>query len=276
MDSTGLVAITGAGLGLGLALSVECAGRGFDVLATVPELSMGDAVLEGTAGLSGTVHVQVLDVTAPGGFRFPDELRVLINNAGIRRAYLPVEETPLDEWRKTFEVNFFGVVEVTRRAIPILRERGEGVICNISSRSVINPIPFLGPYRASKKALAGYSETLRTELAPFGIRVVEILPGPMETNINADSITHRVADAVAFEPYAPMAMRQREVNSAGPPTIPAADAAREVVDAILDDTGPMRYATCDDSKSALERWGRWREEEWMLRFMEPLVPEGNK
>ena len=274
MDCTGLVAITGSGMGLGLALAAECARRGFDVMATVLESDMAGAVEAATAGLPGTVSTEVLDVTRPGSFRFPDELRVLINNAGIRLAYLPVEETSQDDWRAVFDVNFFGAVEMTRRAIPVLRGNGGGVICNINSGSLVAPIPFLGPYRASKAALAGFSEVVRTEVAPFGIRVVEILPGPVATNINADSIMRRVADAVAFEPYAPMARRQRELNAGGPEAIEAAAAARAVVDAIVDDRGPMRYGTSDGSNAALEAWRTTSDEERMVTFIERLLPGG--
>jgi NAD(P)-dependent dehydrogenase (short-subunit alcohol dehydrogenase family) len=260
-------------MGLGLGLTVECARRGFDVLATVQQATMADAVVEAVAGLPGSVRTEVLDVTRPGDFAFPDKLRVLVNNAGIRRSYLPIEETPSDDWRAVFDVNFFGAVEMTKRAIPVLRATGGGVICNINSGSLVAPIPFLGPYRSSKAALAGFSEVLRTEVAPFGIRVVEILPGAIATNINTDSIMRRVADAVAFEPYAPMARRQRELNAAAPDALAVADAARAVVDAIMDDGGPMRYGTSEESNAALEAWRSTTDEDRMTAFIQRLVPE---
>jgi hypothetical protein len=102
--------------------------------------------------------------------------------------------------------------------------------------------------------------------------VVEILPGPVATNINADSIMRRVADAVAFEPYAPMARRQRELNAGAPEAIEAAAAASAVVDAIVDDQGPMRYGTSDGSNAALEAWRTTSDEERMVTFIERLLP----
>ncbi|HVV29880.1 MAG TPA: SDR family NAD(P)-dependent oxidoreductase [Mycobacteriales bacterium] len=258
----GIAAVTGAGQGIGLALTVEFARRGIDVLATVPEESMGAAVREHTAGLPGSVELAVLDVTKPGDFAFPDELRIVVNNAGIRLAYLPIEMTPEDQWRAVFDVNFFGLVEVTRRAIPVLRKAGTGVICNISSGSLFVPIPFLGPYRASKAAVSNLCETLRVELAPFGIRIVDIMPGATVSGINADSIAAgHVADAVRFPEYAPMAHRQRELNSEIPPATPAADAAVAIVDAILDGGGPMRYGTDAVSNQLLEMLRTTSEEE---------------
>jgi NAD(P)-dependent dehydrogenase (short-subunit alcohol dehydrogenase family) len=273
MECTGTAAITGTDTGLGLGLVAECARRGFDVLAAVLDPASADRVREAGAGLPGAVTVEVLDVTAPGTFRFPDDLRVLVNNAGIRLAYLPIEETPAEDWRRVFDVNFFGAVEMARRAIPVLRAGGGGVICNINSGSLVAPIPFLGTYRSAKAALAGFSEVLRTEVAPFGIRVVEILPGPIETNINTDSIMRRVADAVAFDAYAPMARRQRELNAHAPTAISVAEAARAVVDAIVDEGGPMRYGTSPESNAALEAWRHSTDEELMVPFIERLVGE---
>src|SRR5205823_11329050 len=105
------------------------------------------------------------DVTRPDTVRLPDGLRVLVNNAGVEREHLPVEETPLELWREMFETNVFGLVEVTRRAIPLVRAAGGGVICNIGSSSVLAPVPFYAAYRASKAAVSAFSMTLRAELA---------------------------------------------------------------------------------------------------------------
>ncbi|HYV60751.1 MAG TPA: SDR family NAD(P)-dependent oxidoreductase, partial [Acidimicrobiia bacterium] len=79
---------------------------------------------------------------------------------------------PLELWREMFETNVFGLVEATRRAIPLMREAGGGVICNMGSSSILAPVPFYAAYRASKAAVSALSETLRAELAPLSIRVV--------------------------------------------------------------------------------------------------------
>jgi NAD(P)-dependent dehydrogenase (short-subunit alcohol dehydrogenase family) len=259
MKAEGLAAVTGAGQGIGLAVSAELARRGFDVLALVFSADQIGAVRD--AVLPGKVECRVLDVTAPGDFAFPEGLRVLVNNAGIRLKTLPVEHTALDEFRRIMEVNFFGSVEMARRAIPGMRAAGSGVICNISSGSLLFPIPFLSAYRASKGAVSAFSETLRIELAPLGIRVIEVMPGATLTGMSADSPSRNPADAVKFPPYAPMAEAMFRVNSASykDPT-PAADAARAIVDAILDDAAPMRHGTDAASTQGLRAWREQTDE----------------
>jgi NAD(P)-dependent dehydrogenase (short-subunit alcohol dehydrogenase family) len=262
MNIEGVAAVTGAGQGIGLAVATELARRGFDVLALVLEEKQVTAVTDATKGAKGKVECVVIDITQPGNFKFPDNLSVLVNNAGIRLQTFPVEEFGLDDWRKIFEVNFFGAIEMSRRAIPVLRAQGRGVICNITSGSILMPLTFLGPYRAAKSALSSVCETLRLELAPFGIRTVEILPGFTESGLNKDSPARRLADAAKFTAYAPMAQALLDANSKTflQPT-PVSQAAAAIVDAILDDKGPMRYGTDASSNAGLKAWRESTDEE---------------
>jgi len=259
----GIAAVTGAGQGIGLGVTEALARQGFDVLALVLEESMGEAVEKATIGAAGSVQVQVLDVTKMGDFAFPDNLQVVVNNAGIRRDYLPIEMSEPEEFEKVFAVNFFGLVEVTRRAIPVMRAAGRGVICNISSGSLWSAIPFLSSYRTSKAAVSALCETLRIEMAPFGIRVVEIMPGATVSGINADSILRRVADAVKYPEYEKMAKLQFQMNQQVPEATPALDVGYAIVNAILDDGGPMRYATDPGSNEMLQRWRTSLDEDLM-------------
>ncbi len=128
--------------------------------------------------LGGGCSVDRLDVTDPSTFDLPEDLRVLVNNAGIDTDYLPVEFANVDDWRRMFETNVFGVVALTAAAIPTLRVNQPSVVCTITSSSIIAAVPFYSAYRASKAAVSAFGDSLRVEVAPFGIRVVEILPGP--------------------------------------------------------------------------------------------------
>jgi NAD(P)-dependent dehydrogenase (short-subunit alcohol dehydrogenase family) len=236
MEPTGVAVVTGASRGIGRAVALELAGVGFDVVATMRDPAAG-------ADLADRMRVAALDVTRPDSIDLPDGLRVLVNNAGIERDYLPVEATPMEQWREVFETNVFGLVEVTRRAIPIMRAGGGGVICNLTSSSLLVSMPFYGVYRASKAAVQAMGESLRAEVAPFGIRVVEILPGPVESDMLANSA--RVPEAAGCHGYEAMAegVHAGRLSIEGMIT-PAPTAAAAIVAAILADDPVMRWP-CD-------------------------------
>jgi NAD(P)-dependent dehydrogenase (short-subunit alcohol dehydrogenase family) len=273
MEPAGTAAVTGASRGIGRAIALELARRGFDVVATMRDPAAGAGMSDEAAEADGRLRVQALDVTRPDTGRLPDGLRVLVNNAGVEREHLPVEETPLEWWREMFETNVFGLVEVTRRAIPLVRAAGGGVICNIGSSSVLAPVPFYAAYRASKAAVSAFSETLRAELAPQSIRVVEIMPGPVDSDMLRHSQETMVAPA--GEPYRAVADHMNASKSMVASMIqPAGDAARLIVDAILDDDGPMRYGCDPMSTGMIDAWRRASDEEMMRGMLEQLVPEG--
>ena len=265
--------MTGASRGIGRAIALELARRGFDVVATMRDPAAGAGMSDEAAEADGRLRVQALDVTRPDSVRLPDGLRVLVNNAGVEREHLPVEETPLELWRDMFETNVFGLVEVTRSAIPLVRAAGGGVICNIGSSSVLAPVPFYAAYRASKAAVSAFSETLRAELAPQGIRVVEIMPGPVDSDMLRHSQETMVAPA--GEAYRAVADHMNASKSMVASMIqPPGDAARLIVDAILDDDGPMRYGCDPMSTGMIDAWRRASDEEMMRGMLEQLVPEG--
>lgn len=256
MKAEGSAVVTGASRGIGRAVAVELARRGFSVVATMRDPLDGADLGAEAEGAPGALRVERLDICDPGPFRFPDDLRVLVNNAGARQANLPVEETPPSDWRTVFETNVFGTVEMIRRAVPVLRAAGGGVVCNVTSSSILSPLPFFGTYRASKAALSALCETLRVELAPFGIRVVEILPGPIDTDMFRTSVMFKVPEAVRFEHYRQVAEDHFPASkflSESLITQPAA-AAAAIVDAICDDDGVMRHGCDDMSERSLEQW----------------------
>ena len=273
MDRSGTVAVTGGGGGIGLGFVAEYARRGRKVLALALEEAQRAEVERATAGLPGQVEFRILDITAPGDFAFPEDIAVLINNAGIRLKNYPIEEIGMDEWRRYFDVNFFGHVDMTKRALPLMRANGRGVICNVSSSSVFVPAPFLGPYRATKGALSAFSETLRAEVEQFGIRVIEFMPGPVRTGINVESITRIMAQAVEFPPYAPMARKQHEVMKASNMVPTEIDeAARYMVDAIEAPYTRMRYGHDAASTAMMNDWRKDGGEAGIAAFIERLTP----
>ncbi|KTD75167.1 SDR family NAD(P)-dependent oxidoreductase [Legionella waltersii] len=114
-------------------------------------------------------------------------LDVLINNAGFGQVGA-LEDISREVLTKQFETNVFGLHELTRLAIPIMRKQGGGRIINISSILGIISLPFRGAYNASKYAVEGLSDTLRLELKDSGIKVITIEPGPIESRFRDNAV----------------------------------------------------------------------------------------
>jgi NAD(P)-dependent dehydrogenase (short-subunit alcohol dehydrogenase family) len=102
---------------------------------------------------------------------------ILVNNAYQGGDMKPLMQADLDEWRKTFETNFFGSVQLTRACVPHMQARGEGRVVMINTQSALWTKPNYGAYASSKAALAQITKTLARELGPIGIRVNGIHPG---------------------------------------------------------------------------------------------------
>ncbi len=253
MDAAGIAVVTGASRGFGRAIAVALARAGFDVVATMRDPAAGESLHDDVRGGAGTITVSRLDVTKPETIALPRGLRVLVNNAGTEQAYLPVEAVPLEDWRNVFETNLFGLVEVTRRAVPLMRTGGGGVICNVTSASLVMSVPFYSVYRASKAAVQAMGESLRAELAPFGIRVIEVLPGPVDTDMLAGSARRpEAADCPGYESMAE-AMHAGRL-AVDEYTTPPATAAAAVLEAILTDDGPLRWSCDRLGRQLLAAW----------------------
>jgi NAD(P)-dependent dehydrogenase (short-subunit alcohol dehydrogenase family) len=254
MEPKGTAVVTGASRGIGRAVAIELAARGFDTVATMRDPADG-------ADLTG-LRVERLDVTDPSSIELPDGLRVLVNNAGVESDNLPLELMPAESWERLFATNVFGLVEVTKRAVPLMREAGGGVICNVTSSSTLAPVPFLGTYRASKAAVTAIGESLAAEVAQFGIRVIEIMPGPIETDMLTGSDKPPVAAEHAD--YRELAERMWEGRQGiRDAYTPAPEAARRIVDAICADDGPIRYGCDDLSEGMLAGWNDTNNAQWV-------------
>jgi NAD(P)-dependent dehydrogenase (short-subunit alcohol dehydrogenase family) len=177
------VLITGASRGIGRACALRLDRRGFDVIASVRSEDAGRRLAAEASGRLRVVHLDVADgesvraaADAAGG-----RLDVLVNNAGIAVGGI-LEALPLDDLRRQLEVNVVGQVAVTQAMLPALRA-ASGRIVFISSVSGRASVPALTPYSASKFALEAIADGLRVELRAWGIDVVLIEPGSIDTDI---------------------------------------------------------------------------------------------
>jgi len=265
MEATGAALVTGASRGLGRAVALELARRGFRVRAGMRDPTAGAALEEEARREGLALEVTRLDVTDPASIRPPEGLRVVVNNAGVDKANLPVEHAPLSLWREMFETNLFGLVEVVRRSVPALRASGGGVVCNVTSCAYLTAVPFYAAYRASKAAVGALGESLRAELLPFGIRVLEVMPGPIDTDMLAAS--DKLPEAARHAGYEEAAQKlwagRRAVALM---TASPASAAAVIADAILDDASPLRVACDPLGAGQLEAW-RTCSDEALMRGM---------
>lgn len=187
------VLVTGSSRGLGLDLTRHLASHGFRVLAGVRTPADGARLV---AELGAAVTPVVLDVTdaasiaaaaAQIGKLVGDAgLAGLVNNAGIA-SFGPLEQEPMARFEEIFRVNVFGVQALTQALLPLLR-RARSRIVNVSSGNGKLAFPFAGSYCASKFALESMSDSLRMELAPWGIHVVVVEPGAMATDIRVKGV----------------------------------------------------------------------------------------
>jgi NAD(P)-dependent dehydrogenase (short-subunit alcohol dehydrogenase family) len=166
------VLVTGAGSGIGRATAEVLAGRGHEVVATARRLEALDGLeVARRLPLDVTSDESVAACVAEAG-----RIDVLVNNAGITETG-PMETYPHEVLVKMFETNTFGPMRMIRALAPAMRERGEGVIVNVTSVEGKVAGPLAGAYSATKHALEALSESLALEIGHFGVRVVIIEPG---------------------------------------------------------------------------------------------------
>ena len=177
-----VILVTGCSSGIGRATAVEAAERGHRVFATARRpADLSDLAAQGieTLALDVTDETSVADGVL-GVLGKAGRIDALVNNAGYGQ-YGAIEDVSVAEWRRQFDVNFFGALAVIRAVLPAMREARRGTIVNVSSVAGKVAIPFAGPYCASKHALEAISDALRVEVAPWKIRVVVVEPGPIST-----------------------------------------------------------------------------------------------
>ncbi|MCJ1421744.1 hypothetical protein MMC32_008110 [Xylographa parallela] len=191
MASERSVLITGTSSGsVGSALAKSFAAHGFTVFAGLRSVSKVDPSLSALAN----VHVVTLDVASEESIaaalefvtsKTKGSLDCLVNNAGVTYTS-PLVDTDIETARKVFDVNFWGVLSMTKAFVPLLT-KSQGTVVNVSSVGAIVHTPYLGIYSASKSALTIASETLRLELAPFDINVITAMLGVVKSNLHVNS-----------------------------------------------------------------------------------------
>jgi NAD(P)-dependent dehydrogenase (short-subunit alcohol dehydrogenase family) len=258
--------VTGASRGFGRALSEVLLSRGERLVATArdPADLQREHPDAFAAALDVTDPDQASEAVEQAVDRF-GRLDVVVNNAGYGH-FGAIEELTDDELRQQFEVNLFGVLNVTRAALPVMRRQRSGHIVQMSSLNGIEGMVGGGYYCASKFAVEGLSESLAAEVAHLGIKVTIVEPGPHRTEF-ASTQSARVADPIGD--YAESVGQAREAfadfdgNQPGDPE----RAALAIVEAVEADEPPLRLplgqmaldnirAKLGGQLRELERWER--------------------
>ena len=185
--------VTGCSTGIGRATAIEMTARGYEVVATARRLeSIADLKVAQALTLDVDSDASVAAVRKEIG-----PVDVLVNNAGFG-VEGSIEEVPLADVHRMFETNFFGAARMIQAFIPAMRERGSGSVVNVTSIAGIVAGPLGGYYAASKFALEALSEALYLEVGHFGVDVLLIEPGAIETSFGPNVVDHRTGNG----PYA--------------------------------------------------------------------------
>jgi NAD(P)-dependent dehydrogenase (short-subunit alcohol dehydrogenase family) len=246
------VLITGATDGLGRATALLLAQRGYRVFAagrSAEKRGQLDALAREKKLPLETLELDVCDDTSvqravTGVLAKAGAIDVLFNNAGVNFT-AAVEDLRMEDWRRQFETNFFGVLRVTQAVVPYMRQRMCGRILMMSSVSGFVTAPTQGAYSSSKFALEAMSNALRLELYPFGVQVVLIEPGYIVTGIQqaALELSKPYLEKMNAGPYAPLYARffDSVTGSRAKSKTTPEDCARTVLRAIEAPNPKARY-----------------------------------
>jgi NAD(P)-dependent dehydrogenase (short-subunit alcohol dehydrogenase family) len=171
--------VTGSSTGIGLATAITLARAGHTVYAGMRKPEAATEELKASGAKPVPLDVDS-DASVAAAFQQP--IDVLVNNAGIG-VFGAVEDTPIEEFRRVMETNYFGALRCIKAVVPGMRERRRGCIVNVTSVAGKIAGPAQGPYASSKWALEALSDTLASEMKAFGVRVAVVEPGVIATPI---------------------------------------------------------------------------------------------
>ncbi|MEP6988133.1 MAG: oxidoreductase, partial [Chloroflexota bacterium] len=260
--------ISGVSTGLGRALGEAILAHGDYLVGTVRDAAQIGAIEQLAVG---RVLGLQMDVTEPTQVQSAIEqtiqhfgqIDVLVNNAG-HGMIGAIEESSDAEVRALFDVNVFGVLNVLRAALPLMRARHSGTIINMSSQGGKRSFPGSGHYCATKHALEAFSESLALELAPMGIKVLIVEPGAFRTDFAGRSMA--IAEQVIPDYAASSGMRRANLKSVdGKQKGDPVRASEAIIQAVEATNPPLRLALGAEAlkgmrenvSKAMQDWEAW-------------------
>jgi NAD(P)-dependent dehydrogenase (short-subunit alcohol dehydrogenase family) len=255
------IVITGASRGIGMACALVLARAGHQVIATMRNPELGE--IAQADGLP--IRIEAMDVDSDASVnacfsRIDSQVMVdgLVNNAGVER-FGAVEETPLTEFRRCMETNYFGALRCIQAVAPGMRSRGHGTIVNVSSVAGKISVAPMAPYAASKSALEAMSEVLAQEMKAFGVRVAIVEPGIIDTRMARN--IEALPPSTSFPHMKRISALFNASLAAGAAT-PAmvAEKIREVIES---GTWQLRHAASPDAQPFLGWRASLTDEQWV-------------
>ncbi|AED98017.1 unnamed protein product [Arabidopsis thaliana] len=246
-DETPVVLITGCSQGgIGHALAREFSANGCRVVATSRSQKTMTELEKDSKFFVQELDVQSEQSVSKVVSKVIDkfgQIDVLVNNAGVQ-CIGPLAEIPISAMDYTFNTNVLGSMRMTQAVVPHMASKKKGKIVNIGSISIMAPGPWAGVYTASKAALHALTDTLRLELKPFGIDVINIVPGGIQSNIANSGISsfNNLPELKLYKPFED-AIRERAFLSQNIKPIPTETFAKETVSVVLKKNPPAWYST---------------------------------
>jgi NAD(P)-dependent dehydrogenase (short-subunit alcohol dehydrogenase family) len=256
--------ITGSSRGFGAELVCAVLAHGDRVVATARQPEQLHALIEGHEERARVFPLDVTDAdaaTAAVEFAVSEfgRIDVVVNNAGYANS-APIEEADPDDFRAQIEANLFGVVNVTRATLPVLRGQRSGVFVQFSSiGGRVGGTPGLGAYQTAKFGVEGFSEVLANEVSAFGVKVIIVEPGAFRTDWQGSSMTMQEPGPDYRDALAVMHELRRNTNGSQPGD--PARAARIVIDVVEAPEPPRRLLLGSDAVAMALANGAQRDEE---------------
>lgn len=270
--------ITGCSSGIGYETALMLGRNGFRTFATMRNTKKSDSLQEVIRKEGLDVSIRQLDVnnnesienTINNIKNEANRIDILINNAGFGLVGF-FEDLTLDEIRDQFETNFFGVLNITKKIIPIMRLQKSGTIINISSGAGQVGFPGISAYVSTKFAIEGFSESLMYELHPYGIKVVIIEPGVIKTDFfrNCKVSEHSMKKNSAYSPSLDKFQRNIELmqEHATSPT----DVAKVIIQVLGNNEPKQRYIVGNDVAMILEAKKNLSEIEFKKMMIQNII-----
>jgi short-subunit dehydrogenase len=270
--------ITGCSSGIGYETALMLARNGFHTFATMRNTKKSDSLEEIIKKERLDLNIRELDVNDDTSIentincikKEANRIDVLINNAGYGLVGF-FEDLTLEEIRNQFETNFFGVLNITKKIIPIMRLQKSGTIINVSSGAGQVGFPGISAYVSTKFAIEGFSESLMYELFPYGIKVVIIEPGVIKTNFFRNCIVSEHSMKKSSPYSRSLDKFQKNVELMQEHATSTIDVAKVIIKVLGNNEPKQRYIVGNDVAMILEAKKNLSDLEFKKMMMQNII-----